>query len=268
VHGGALAGAFVLMVTIALSQGISWVPYASDYSRYLRPSSSRPAIFWLTLAGLTASYVWVETLGLAAASVLGNQTAAGVRTLVGGGVLGVLALTAIVFGAITSNSMNDYSGSLAFQALGVRLRRPLTAALVALLAFAAILWIHAGDTAARFENILLFVGYWIAPFAAIVIIDWRRHRTEYEPSTLRAALTFRNLSSGWPALAAFAAGFASMVPFMNTSVLEGPAAAALHGADIAFYVGFVVTGLLYYGLRRAFPEPRQTAGQTLSARTR
>jgi NCS1 family nucleobase:cation symporter-1 len=253
VHGAALAGAFVLMTTIALSQGISWATYASDYSRYLKPSSSRRAIFWLTLAGLTASYVWVETIGLAGASVLGNQTAAGVRNLMGGGALGVLALIAIVFGAITSNSMNDYTGSLAFQALGVPVRRPVTAALVALLAFAAILWMHAGNTAGRFENILLFVGYWIAPFCAIVLIDWHYHKARYQPALLRSALSFRSLRSGWPALVAFALGFGAMVPFMNTSVLEGPAARALHGADIAFYVGFVVTALLYYGLLHARP---------------
>jgi nucleobase:cation symporter-1, NCS1 family len=251
VHAGALIGAFVLMTTIALSQGISWATYASDYSRYLPSSASRPAIFWLTLAGLTVSYVWVETIGLGAASVLGNQTVAGVRTLMGGGTLGVLALIAIAFGAITSNSMNDYTGSLAFQALGARLRRPVTAALVAVLAFGAILWMHTADTAGRFENILLFVGYWIAPFCAIVMIDWLDHKDRYEPSQLRAALSFRDLRAGWPAIAAFVLAFVAMVPFMNTSVIEGPAARALHGADIAFYVGFVVAGLLYYWLRRA-----------------
>ncbi|MGH3301669.1 MAG: purine-cytosine permease family protein [Streptosporangiaceae bacterium] len=258
VHGGPLIGAFVLMMTIALSLGISWATYASDYSRYLKRSSSRPAIFWLTLGGLTASYVWVETIGLAGASVLENQTAAGVRTLMGGGTLGAMALIAVVFGAITSNSMNDYTGSLAFQALGVRLRRPVTAAVVALLALAAILWMQAGDTAGRFENILLFIGYWIAPFCAIVMIDWHYHHDDYEPSLLRHALSFRSLRAGWQALAAFVLAFAAMVPFMNTSVFEGPAAAALQGADIAFYVGFIVAGLLYYGLLR--PGPRQTSG--------
>jgi NCS1 family nucleobase:cation symporter-1 len=264
VHGGALAGAFVLMTTIALSQGISWATYASDYSRYLRPSSPRPAIFWLTLGGLTASYVWVGTIGLGAASLLGNQTVAGVRTLIGGGTLGVLALVAIAFGAVTSNSMNDYTGSLAFQALGARLRRPVTAALVAVLAFAAILWMHAADTAGRFENILLFIGYWIAPFCAIVIIDWHDHKDRYQPSLLRAALSFRDLRAGWPALAAFVLAFAAMVPFINTSVIEGPVAAALHGADIGFYVGFIVAGLLYFWLRRAVRQP----GQSLPRKSR
>jgi NCS1 family nucleobase:cation symporter-1 len=203
------------------------------------------------MGGLTASYVWVETIGLAAASVLGNQTASGVRALMGGGILGVLALVAIVFGAITSNSMNDYTGSLAFQAMGARVKRPVTAALVAVLAFAAILWMHAGDTSGKFENVLLFIGYWIAPFCAIVMIDWRCNRERYTPSFLRNALNFRNLSSGWPAIAAFVLGYGAMVPFMNTSIVVGPVAKALHGADLAFYVGFIVTGALYLALRQA-----------------
>lgn len=251
VHGGALVGAFVLMMTIALSQGISWAPYASDFSRYMKPGTPRRPVFWLTLAGLTASYVWVGTIGLAGASVLRDQTAAGVRTLMGGGVLGVVALVAIVFGAIASNSMNDYSGSLAFQALGARVRRPLIAAAVAVLAFAAILWINAGDTSGKFQNILLFVGYWIAPFCAIVIIDWHYGKDRYTPGYLRGALGFRQLRDGWPALVAFVTGFAAMVPFMDTSIVVGPAARALHGADIAFYVGFAVAAVVYYGLRRA-----------------
>src|SRR5260370_37123632 len=97
----------------------------------MKPTSSRAGIFWLTLSGLTASYVWVETIGLAGASVLSNQTAAGVRALMGGGLLGVLALVAIVFGALASNSLNDYTGSLAFHAMGVRGSGPSIPAVVA-----------------------------------------------------------------------------------------------------------------------------------------
>jgi nucleobase:cation symporter-1, NCS1 family len=245
----------VLMVTVSLSAGISWATYASDYSRYMKPTSSRKSIFWLTLAGLTASYVWVETIGLAGASVLGNQTAAGVRTLMGGGALGVLALIAIVFGAIASNSMNDYTGSLAFQALGARVKRPIIAAVVAVLAFAAILWMNAGNTSGKFTNLLLFIGYWIAPFCAIVLIDWHYDKDKYTPGFLRIALNFRNLRNGWAAIVAFLVGFAAMVPFMDTSIIVGPVAKALDGADLAFYVGFVVAGVLYYILRKSVRDP-------------
>jgi len=49
---------------------------------------------------------------------------------------------------------------------------------------------------------------------------------------------------------AFVVAFGIMVPFMNTSIVVGPIANALQGADLAFYVGFVVAGVLYYVLRR------------------
>jgi nucleobase:cation symporter-1, NCS1 family len=269
VHGGALVAAFVLMVTISLSEGISWASYASDYSRYMKPASSKPAIFWLTLAGLTASYVWVETIGLAGASVLSNQTAAGVRSLMGGGFLGVLALIAIVFGAITSNSMNDYTGSLAFQALGARVRRPIIAGVVAVLAFGAILWMNAGNTSGKFQNVLLFTAYWIAPFCAIVMIDWHYNSGKYTPSFLRGALGFRRLSNGWPAIVAFVVAFGVMVPFMDTSIIVGPIANSLKGADIAFYVGFVVAGVLYYVLRKVAiaQEARRTLAPPVGVAT-
>ena len=250
VHGAALVGAFVLMVTISISEGISWASYSSDYSRYMKPATSKAAIFACTMAGLTASYVWVEGIGLAGASVLAHHTAAGVRTLMGGGFLGVLALIAMVFGVTASNSMNDYTGSLAFQALGARVRRPIIAAAGAILAFGPILYMNAGNTSGKFENLLLFTSYWIAPFCAIVMIDWHYNRARYSPSFLRGALGFAKLGNGWPAIVSFCVGFGVMVPFMNTSIVVGPVAHALKGADTAFYVGFVVAGVLYYVLRR------------------
>jgi nucleobase:cation symporter-1, NCS1 family len=182
--------------------------------------------------------------------VLSNHTADGVRTLMGGGFLGVLALIAIVSGAIASNSMNDYTGSLAFQALGARVRRPIVAAAVTIPAFAAILYMNAGNTSGKFQNVLLFTAYWIAPFCAIVMIDWHYNRARYRPSFLRGALGFAKLGNGWPAIVSFCVGLGVMVPFMNTSIIVGPVANALKGADTAFYVGFVVAGVLYYVLRR------------------
>ena len=78
------------------------------------------------------------------------------RTLVGGGALGALALITVIFGAITSNAMNDYSASLALQAAGVKLQRNWGAALGTVLAFSLILWLHQGDISARFQSVLLF----------------------------------------------------------------------------------------------------------------
>jgi NCS1 family nucleobase:cation symporter-1 len=37
---------------------------------------------------------------------------------------------------------------------------------------------------------------------------------------------------------------------MDTGLLVGPIANALQGADLSFYVGFVVAGVVYFALRR------------------
>jgi nucleobase:cation symporter-1, NCS1 family len=54
----------------------------------------------------------------------------------------------------------------------------------------------------------------------------------------------------WQALVALVVGFGAMVPFMDTRLLVGPVASALQGADISFYVGFAVAGLVYSALLR------------------
>jgi NCS1 family nucleobase:cation symporter-1 len=246
-HGTGLAGMFVLEVTIALSSAISWASYASDYSRYLPAETSSRGVFAYTLGGVSLSYVAIQAIGIAAAAALTDQTAAGVRHIMGGGFLGVIALLAIGLAAVSSNAMNDYSGSLALQTVGVRLRRPVSACVVTVVAFFLILWIHHGNVASKFTNVLLFIGYWIPPFVAIVAIDWyarSRGRTSIDPLTehtsRRDAIT---------AIVTFIAGFAAAVPFMDTSLYVGPVAKSLAGADIAYFVGFIVTGILYAPLR-------------------
>jgi nucleobase:cation symporter-1, NCS1 family len=268
VHGGAAVGAFVLMTTIALGGTFSWASYAADYSRYQQKESASAPIFCWTFAGLWASYVWTYAIGLVGARVLDNQTVAGLRSLVGGGALGAVTLATVMFGAVTSNAMNDYSGSLALQAAGVRLKRNWGAALGAALAFGVILWIHQGNTSARFQNILLFSAYWIAPFFAIVLIDWYDRREAITREGLWALMNLRSLRAGWPALVSLAIGFGAMLPFMNSGLVEGPVARALDGADLSFYVGFLVAGGLYAGLRkhRVQREPSTSTSATRELR--
>ncbi|MFD5813861.1 purine-cytosine permease family protein [Streptomyces sp. NPDC127038] len=247
--GADRAGAFVLTSTIALSLSLSWAPYASDFSRYLPRDTSRPKMFWCTLLGLVTSFVAVQVLGLWGASVLTDQTAAGVDTLLGGGAAGAFGLLAVALAAVCSNAMNDYSGSLALQTLGVRIPRPVAAALAAALGFPLVLWMHAADTTARFQNVLLFVGYWIPGFVAIVVVDWIARGRERGGAPLDIAAETARPRSGRISLVAFAGAFGAAVPFMDTSLYVGPVADALHGADLSYYVAFLVALALYAPLR-------------------
>lgn len=245
--GAELAGAFVLELTIALSLAISWASYASDYSRYLPPATPRRAVFGYTFAGLVSSYVAVQAIGIAAAGVLTDQTAQGVHAIMGGGLLGAVALLVIAVGSIASNAMNDYSGSLALQTIGVRVRRPASAVVVVVIAFALIMWLHGGDVAARFQGLLLFVSYWIPAFVAIVAIDWRRRSAGRDVVDPAGESTSR--ADSMAALASFVIAFAAAVPFMHTNVYVGPVADALHGADLAYFVNFLVAVAIYGGYR-------------------
>ncbi len=168
--------------------------------------------------------------------------------------------TAFLIRPLGSNAMNDYSGSLALQAAGVKLRRNWSAALGTGLAFCLILWIHGGNTSGKFQSVLLFSAYWIAPFLAIVLIDWHDRKGFTTYGGLSALMDLKNLNTGWPALVSLVVGFGAMVPFMNTGLLVGPVAKALDGADLTFYVGFVVAAAVHLALH-TLEVPNPAAGR-------
>lgn len=247
VSGADLVGAFVLEVTIAFSLAISWATYAADFSRYLPADVSPVRVFGFSTAGLALGYVFVQAVGIAAAGVVGEHTVDGVRTVMGGGLLGGLALLVIAVASIGSGVMNDYSGSLALQTLGVRVRRPVSAVIVTVLAFALILWLHAADTATRFTDVLLLVSYWIPAFVAVVVVDWWR-RAKGRP-TVDPATEVTHRRDAVVALVVFVVSYLAAIPFMNTSLIQGPVAMAWHGADVAYFVNLAVAAVLYGGYR-------------------
>src|SRR4029079_13562263 len=88
------------------------------------PPTPRKPVFWYSLGGIVLGYICIQAIGIAGAKALGAETAEGVRSVMGGGFLGGLALVVIALASVGSNAMNDYSGSLALQTVGVRVRRP------------------------------------------------------------------------------------------------------------------------------------------------
>jgi NCS1 family nucleobase:cation symporter-1 len=247
-------GAFILFSSITASFVLAWALYASDYSRYLPANSSRSGIFWRTLLALTLSAGWIELLGLLVADQAKTGPVDVINTLLGGGLVSTLAMIAIVLGTIAVNALNDYTGSLSLQAAGVRVRRIYSAITVAALGFLFTLYLNSGDFATKFENYLLFISYWIAPWAAVVLADWWLRGRRADVSRLT---NFAALPSGFPGLAALLIGFIVSLPF-QTSVfgadiasstglpINSIAANQLHYADFAYLVGFAVAFIVYW----------------------
>ena len=244
-------GTFVLMTTIAGSFNFAWALYASDYTRYLPQDAPASRVFLWTFLGLALSAAWLETLGLAVTNALGNSTADAthqINQVVGGGVVGLLAMVAIFLGTVAVNAMNDYTGSLSLLAAGVRIWRPLSAGIVGVLSFGATLYLYYRNFQSTFENYLLLITYWIGPWAAIVLVDWRLRGGRFDA---RRVVDFARLPSGRNALVALVVGFVVSIPFFNQTLYVGPVANALGGADITYVVGFVVAGILYWVLERS-----------------
>ena len=274
VSGADQIGAFILYSTIIASFVLAWALYASDYTRYLPENASSSKVFWWTVLGLSLAAGWVELLGLLVADKATEGGAVDtINTVLSGTPLAALAMLAIGIGTIAVNAMNDYTGSLSLQAAGIRVPRVYSAILVAVLGFGVTLWLNAGDLVGKIENILLFLSYWIAPWAAVVLADWRLRRGR---ATVSRLVDFGSLPSGTLALASLIIGFVVSLPFQTSTVggdlaastglpINSIAANQLHYADLAYVVGFVVAFVIFWIGARSMAGQRAEQEATTAA---
>src|SRR5262245_12844067 len=62
-----------LLTAIGIGWGITWIPYASDYSRFVRVKVSSRAVFWSSALGMYIPTVWLAALGACLASAGGGS---------------------------------------------------------------------------------------------------------------------------------------------------------------------------------------------------
>lgn len=259
-HAHHLVGTFFAMVALTTSVNITWLLYASDYTRYLPPSTDSNKVSALTFAGLSGATLFLMILGLTATSISSDQTSAGVKSLLGGGFLGALGLLAIYLGIVAINTMNDYTGSLSLQAMNVKVWRPVSAVIAGALCFFVALWLNQGGSFARraVDGVILS-SYWVAPFFAIITIHWLRQRGKYP---LRIVSEWRLLATDWRPLGALIAAFALQVPFMNVAGLwVGPVPKALTSVDLTYFVGGVAGAAIYLMFERVGTPAARTSSQ-------
>ena len=262
VTGGFHPAMFVLLTAAALGYAIGWAPYGADYSRYMPTHTSERRVFGLTFLAGFVSAVWLEALGALIAAMGLTHSANPVTQLVGiMGIFGGPMLIAIILGTGTANALNIYSGALSALVMNVPLKRWMSAIVIGVLGTALLL--AAGTNPLKLEedytNFLLVLAYWIGPWLAIVLTDFYLFRKGHYVT----AELYRRGGIRWAGLIAYLAGIAASVPFMSQQAFTGYIAAKyLQGADISYYVGFLVAGALYLILAR----PR-TAGVKSPARS-
>src|SRR5207245_2850487 len=95
-----LAMITLLMTAIGVGWGISWVTWASDYSRFVPRTVSSTAVFWYSYVGMFVPTVWLAILGATVASVTLDTDPAKMVSAVFGGVTSILVLLMVLHGPI------------------------------------------------------------------------------------------------------------------------------------------------------------------------
>ncbi|MDQ2814079.1 MAG: cytosine permease [Actinomycetota bacterium] len=244
-------GAFLLTFGASFGYAVGWNPYASDYTRYLKPETSRAAIAWWSGLGLFLSCALLETVGAAAATVVSAGNALGSNptgafTGLLPKVLADLTLLAIALGAVSANVLNIYSGALSFTAIGIKLPLSLRRAIVAL-GFGTIgfflAWSGLHNAGSDYQNFLLIIAYWIAPWLAVYFCDLLLRRNPEE------ALLFNQRHKNWAGPVAMLIGMGiSIWLFSNQTKYVGVVPKHIGSAgDLTFEAGFLITAVIYLG---------------------
>ncbi|MFD1678227.1 purine-cytosine permease family protein [Alicyclobacillus fodiniaquatilis] len=219
----------------------SWGPYGSDYSRYLHAHTSKFKVGFLGGLGSFLASTWIELVGMFVAILAAGKGSNSIDALhLSMGSFGIPATIAVILGGTAADAINLYSNSLSAATLNLRLPRWLLVVGASVLGLILSLIGH-GQFESNFENFLLLIGYWITPWMGVLFADFYVRKSSPEA----------DVKSGvaWPGFISFLAGIIVSIPFMNSSIYEGALAKSWNGLDLTFYVGFLVSFVLYLLLK-------------------
>jgi NCS1 family nucleobase:cation symporter-1 len=272
---GGETGGWILAFTAAFGYAAGWNPYAADYTRYMPPTIDRKMVgFWAGF-GVFLSCIVLELAGAVLATVAGTKwgpndipTAQLQRAMPDA--VYFLTLLCIAVGAVAANAINIYSGTMSLVALGIRelgltlrQRRAALAILAGVIGYIGGLAFQAQVApGGKYEAFLLLISYWIAPWLAVVLIDYWLHRGDYGDESV----FYDTRNQRWQGFVAMAVGLVvSVWLFASNSLYVGYVAFNYpQFGDLTFVVGFVITGALYYafnmGMRKPATSPKAAAG--------
>jgi nucleobase:cation symporter-1, NCS1 family len=258
--GGGIGG-FLVLTSAAFGYAAGWNPYASDYTRYLAPTTAGLRVGVFAGLGVFLSCVVLELAGAAAVTIGSfngdNPTASFTAPLPS--VIADLTLLAIALGAVSANVLNIYSGSMAFLALEInlpgRIRRAVVAVGFGVVGF-FVAWSGLSNAGSKYENFLLVIAYWVAPWLGVVLTDrLLRRGTEYA-----GTMTIRGYTNWAGPIAFVVATVVSVWLFSDQTQYVGPLVKAHPGiGDITPIVGFVLAAALYAVLFKQLAQPAPAA---------
>jgi NCS1 family nucleobase:cation symporter-1 len=253
----AFAAATQLMTAIGIGWGISWLTYASDYTRFTKASLDAGKVFRATFLGMFLPTVWLAFLGAAIASA-GAGADPSKLIIAAFGVMALPVLLVLLHGPIATNIVVIYSAALSSLTLDLRLPRWIISVISGVIACAILYaFLQSGDFAHAFDNFMVALIVWISPWAGVTLTDFylvRRGRIDV--AALYAAPD-RDGGINWAGLVAFAIGLVAAWAFQMGTIaaMQGPLAQATGGVDLSWLTGMGVAGATYLVLHRLFGRP-------------
>jgi nucleobase:cation symporter-1, NCS1 family len=252
--------AFFFIVSIIAAYYISYGPYVADYSRYLPVETSTAQTFWYTYAGTIASAIWIMVLGAGIQIAFGHDDAIAGAARVASGMgawLQSITLITLVFGLANIGALNIYGAMMSSLTIVTSIFRSVTVKRIQRTAFIVALSVAGGliagaasnDFLHAYENFIFFIVTFLIPWSAINLVDyyWIR-KGRYVPAELFTP-DGRYGRFNAAGLVTYTLGCLCQIPFISQEFYTGRIAGKL-GFDVAWIVGLIVPGSLYYLLTR------------------
>lgn len=249
-EGFAGIGGWIIFFGYFLSYLIAWMPFSSDYSRYL-PNTKRNRIQAgvYTALGNGIPVIWMGTLGvLLGSTAQTDDTILALNDLMGN--WAVIGLLIVATSSLTQNFLNVYGGAISVQTMGIPVKRHFAVVFICIAALAIALWGQNGFNEG-FTAFLNLTAYCIAPYITVVLLDFRfAHRAS---AVGVAELYDKRRRFEW-GFVAWLVGFFGSSPFWISAVFTGPIAAANPQiGDLSFYVGAILAAVAYFLTRMLRP---------------
>jgi NCS1 family nucleobase:cation symporter-1 len=278
VHGTTRFAAMVVGGSFIYALVASWIPFASDYSRYLPRTASSRSIAWWAGLGIGLPTALLGILGVVLSTI--NPSNPDLLSVIATATppwLTVPFLLFVVLGEIWANYFDVYTAGLVALAMDIPLRRWWSALLCGIVGAVCVYYIglfsHFNQAHTYTELVSNFLGVyidfllltylWVPAWAAVLLIDFfvfRRGQYASEQLTSgRKGIYWYRSGIFWRAVLAWLVGVVVTIPFIASASLpwmtqpwQGPLAHLLGGMDISGIVGAVVSALLYYILGRQY----------------
>lgn len=253
--GSTILGTWLLGLSVIFAGPLSWMNYASDYSRYFPTSTSWKSIVFMSGLGMLVSTGLGSLIGTVLATLVDmSNPVANLPKILPSWYL-VPFLFVIIWGAIANNVLNLYTAGLGLLALRIYVPRWVAVCIVGVLATTltciAVFVYNFMSLYAEWLSLTLIL---LSPWTAILLVDYFVRRGRYDVEALHTWNTgpyWYSKGWNWPTLGVYLIGVVAAFAVTNSALWSSPISTRfLGGGDLSLFAGLIITGVLYYLVAR------------------